>query len=87
MLEKLLQLIEQGGSLTPVTLARQLNTTPGMVEMMMDELTRRGLLKATEFSKNCDSESCGACYLANTCHQNRQKIWMTTNKSQPTDKK
>ncbi|MBW6472552.1 MAG: FeoC-like transcriptional regulator [Anaerolineaceae bacterium] len=80
MLKKLLDLIHQGGSLTPITLAQQLDTSPAMVEMMMEELTRRGLLKVSEFEKNCDSESCGSCYLTKTCHSNTQRVWTTSTK-------
>ncbi|PKO08867.1 MAG: hypothetical protein CVU40_13755 [Chloroflexi bacterium HGW-Chloroflexi-2] len=78
MLNKLLDLINQGGSLTPNTLAQQLDTTPAMVEMMIEELTRRGMLKVSEFEKNCDSESCGSCYLSKTCHSNTQRVWTST---------
>jgi predicted transcriptional regulator len=80
MLNKLLDLINQGGSLTPNSLARQLDTTPTMVEMMIEELTRRGMLKVSEFEKNCDSESCGYCYLSKTCHSNTQRVWTSTSK-------
>jgi len=84
MLEKLLQLIQHGGSLTPVVLARQLNTSPKLVEMMLEELVRRGMLKTSEFSKSCDDGSCGSCYLANSCHAESQKIWTTSGASSPT---
>ncbi|PKO05674.1 MAG: hypothetical protein CVU41_10450 [Chloroflexi bacterium HGW-Chloroflexi-3] len=80
MLNKLLELIHQGGSLTPITLAQQLDTTPTMVEMMIDELTRRGMLKVSEFEKNCDPESCGSCYLTKTCHSKTQRMWTTSAK-------
>jgi hypothetical protein len=80
MLKKLLDLINQGGSLTPITLAQKLDTTPTMVEMMIDELTRRGMLKVSEFEKNCDSESCGSCYLAKTCHSKAQRVWTSRTK-------
>lgn len=80
MLNKLLDLINQGGSLTPNILAQQLDTTPTMVEMMIEELTRRGMLKVSEFEKNCDSQTCGSCYLAKTCHTETQKVWTSTTK-------
>ncbi len=80
MLERLLKLIQEGKPLTPVVLARQLNTSPQMVEMMMEELVRRGLLKMSEFSQSCDSGACNTCYLAKTCHASQQRIWMTPSK-------
>ena len=81
MLNKLLALIKEGGSLTPVTLARHLDTTPKMVEMMIEELTRRGLLKVSEFEMNCDTDACGTCYLAKTCHSKSQRVWTSPGSS------
>jgi len=81
MLEKLLKLIEQGGSLTPASLAKQLNTSTGMVEMMLEELSRRGLLKTSEYNKDCDPDTCGTCYISKTCNSTQQRVWMTTEKS------
>jgi hypothetical protein len=75
MLNKLLELIHKGGSVTPISLATQLDTSPMMVEMMIEELTRRGLLKYSEFQSNCESGSCGTCYLANSCKPKLQKVW------------
>ena len=80
MLNKLLALIQEGRSLTPLALAKQLDTSPMMVEMMIEELTRRGLLKVTEFQENCETDACGTCYLAKTCHSHSQsqRIWTTS---------
>jgi hypothetical protein len=79
MLIRLLELIKQGGSLTPASLATQLDTTSSMVELMLEELTRRGLLKETDFQKNCDQDSCGTCYLAKSCKPMNQRVWSTKN--------
>ncbi len=83
MLNKLLALIQEGRSLTPLALARQLDTSPMMVEMMIEELTRRGLLKMSEFEANCESDACGTCYLAKTCHSHSQsqRIWTSPSPS------
>lgn len=81
MLNKLLALIQEGRSLTPLALAQQLDTTPMMVEMMIEELTRRGLLKVSKFEANCDSDSCGTCYLAKTCHSKSQRVWTSASPS------
>ena len=81
MLEKLLKLIGQGGSLIPSVIAKQLNTSTGMVEMMLEELSRRGLLKTSEYNKDCDSDACGSCYLSKTCNSTQQRVWMTTENS------
>ena len=77
MLLKLLDLIQKGGSLTPITLAAKLDTTPTMVEMMLEELTRRGLLKVSDFQKICDQDTCGSCYLAKSCKPHNQRVWST----------
>ncbi len=81
MLNKLLTLIQEGRSLTPLALAQQLDTTPMMVEMMIEELTRRGLLKVSEFESNCESDACGTCYLAKTCHSKSQRVWTSPSPS------
>ena len=81
MLNKLLDLIEKGGSLTPASLATQLGTSSSMVEMMLEELTQRGLLKETDFQKNCDQDSCGTCYLAKSCKPMSQRVWSTKKQS------
>lgn len=80
MLNKLLDLIKQGGSLTPARLATQLDTTPAMVEMMLEDLSRRGLLKETDFQNNCDKETCGTCYLAKSCKPQTQRVWQSKQK-------
>ena len=78
MLNKLLALIKDGGSLTPAKLAAALNTTPAMVEMMIEDLTRRGLLKGSELSNNCDGDACSTCYLAKSCKPKLQKVWTSS---------
>jgi|AutmiccommuBRH23_1029490.scaffolds.fasta_scaffold00748_4 predicted transcriptional regulator len=80
MLTRLLDLIKLGGSLTPASLATQLGTTPSMVEMMLEELTRLGLLKESDFQNNCDQETCGTCYLAKSCKPQNQRVWLTKQK-------
>lgn len=78
MLIRLLEIIEKGGSLTPSKLALELNTTTMMVEMMIEELTRRGLLKGSELSSKCEGDACSTCYLAKTCKPKLQKVWTST---------
>ncbi len=75
MLEKLLDEIRSGGTLQPAALAARLNVSPGLVEMMLEDLERRGLL--TQVNASC-SEPCGGCPLVGECAiTNPQgRMWM-----------
>ncbi len=74
MLESLLTEIRNGGTLQPVTLAARLNLQLGLVEAMLEDLERRGLL--TQVDVDCNS-SCGGCSLAGACGPGRSKarVW------------
>jgi hypothetical protein len=77
MLEKLLNEIRGGGTLQPAALARKLNISVGMVEMMLEDLERRGML--AQVNTGC-SEPCGGCPLVGECAvTNPQgRMWMLT---------
>lgn len=64
MLEKLLNEIRSGGTLQPSALAARLNISVELVEMMLEDLERRGLL--AQVNTACDSH-CGGCSLAGEC--------------------
>jgi hypothetical protein len=64
MLEKLLGEIRKGGTLPPPVLAKRLNISLGMVEMMLEDLERRGLLERMDPA--CVS-TCGSCQVADFC--------------------
>ena len=64
MLEKLLNEIRNGGTIQPAALAARLNTSIGLVEMMLEELERRGLL--AQVATGCN-EPCGGCPLVGEC--------------------
>ncbi len=80
MLEKLLNEIRGGGTLQPATLAARLAISPGLVEMMLEDLERRGLI--TQVNTNC-GEPCGGCPLVGECAvKNPQgRLWMVRNKN------
>ena len=63
MLEKLLTEIRQGGTLDARTLAARLDTSPQMVEAMLEHLRRSGFLRAYE---TC-AEACDGCGLREGC--------------------
>ena len=65
MLEKLLQEIRSGGTFQPAALAAKLNISVGMVEMMLEDLERRGII--TQVNASCGESSCGGCPLVGDC--------------------
>jgi hypothetical protein len=71
MLEQLLAEIKSGTTTSPITLAERLNTTPRMVEAMLDTLENMGYL--TSLSNECKDDSCGACPVAGMCSSTNQK--------------
>jgi predicted ArsR family transcriptional regulator len=73
MLREMMRLIAQGGPWTTETLARELGTSPEMVAAMLEELARRGYLKAVE--SEC-SGTCAHCPMATQCATGSpQRIW------------
>jgi hypothetical protein len=67
----------QGGGLYKVSdLARQLGTTPQLVEMMLEELERRGYLKGTGIA--C-SDHCTGCPVID-CLGSVQRSWTLKDK-------
>ena len=64
MLNRLLELLRAGGTHRVVELARALDTTPELVEMMLEDLDRMGYLKRV--GGEC-GEGCGGCSLAGLC--------------------
>jgi len=64
MLERLLELLRAGGTRRVSDLARELETTPALVQLMLDELVRLGYLRRVAGS--CDAH-CGSCSLDGLC--------------------
>lgn len=75
MLEQLLDEIRKGGTLQPAILAIRMNLSVTMVEAMLANLERMGMLQ--EINVNC-SEPCGGCPLATGCvaQGERGRLWM-----------
>jgi len=69
MLEQLLAEIKSGTTTSPITLAERLNTTPRMIEAMLDTLENMGYL--TSLNNECQNNSCGACPFAGMCSSNK----------------
>jgi DNA-binding HxlR family transcriptional regulator len=58
MLSRLLDLLREGGTRRVSDLAHDLDTTPELVETMLEDLARMGYVKRVAFQ--C-SETCAAC--------------------------
>ncbi len=71
MLEKLLTIINQGGTLDLNTLADKLDTSPELVKMMLDQLAAMGRLSNSEF---CAGAACGGCSLSDACSSKTDQI-------------
>jgi len=64
MLNRLLELLWAGGTHRIADLAHELETTPALVEMMLEDLGQMGYLKRVE--GEC-SGGCGGCSMAGLC--------------------
>ena len=64
MLNQLLELLREGGVRRVADLARELDTTPKLVELMLQDLARMGYLK--QAAGGC-AGACASCAMAETC--------------------
>jgi hypothetical protein len=75
MLEQLLTEIRAGGTLEASALAARLNTSPQMIEALLEHLRRAGRLRAYE---PC-GDGCGSCGLKQGCDPQKKRagvqIW------------
>ena len=73
LLRQILDRVAQRGTWTIESLAEELDATPELVIMMVEDLERRGYLKRVFTS--C-SGTCASCALANSCiKESSQKMW------------
>jgi hypothetical protein len=75
MLEKLLSEIRSGGTLEVGLLASRLQTSPQMVEAMLEHLQRAGYIRSYQ---SC-GDGCGGCSLKSECHkpQSELRLWQS----------
>jgi len=64
MLEELINLLKTGKTRRIAELAQTLNTTPELVELMLQDLERMGILKRVEGT--C-KEMCASCPMSTVC--------------------
>jgi hypothetical protein len=85
MLNRLLERLRSGGTHRVADLARALETTPELVEMMLEDLARMGYLK--QMGGAC-GQSCAGCSLAGLCAAGEGgRVWALTEKGASADVK
>ena len=76
MLERLLYEICNGGTLEVSALAARLDTSPAMVQAMLEHLQRLGYIQP--YGESC-GDGCGGCNLSQTCKpaagSNKINMW------------
>jgi len=83
MLNKLLVLLRSGSTRRVVDLARELETTPDLVEMMLEDLVRMGFLSRVRGA--CEN-TCAGCPVAGLCAAgSRGRLWALTKKGAALD--
>ena len=85
MLNKLLERLRSGGTHRIADLAQDLETTPELVEVMLEDLVRMGYLN--QVGGTCD-RSCAGCSLAGLCAAGEGgRVWSLTEKGSDADVK
>ena len=85
MLNKLLELLREGGTHRVADLARALDTTSELIYAMLDDLARMGYLQ--QVGGECGT-SCAGCSLAGLCAAgDRGRIWALTERGASADVK
>ena len=73
MLDKLMGLLQRGGTVTVEQVAHELDTTPEVVTGMMEHLAHTGWVH--DLALTCD-QHCTACVFARDCtHFTRGRVW------------
>ena len=76
MLDRLLELLRMGGTHRVTDLARELDTTPVLVEAMLEDLGRMGYLKRVD---GACGEGCDGCSLVGSCTAgDGGRVWTLT---------
>ena len=85
MLNKVLERLRSGGTHRVADLARALETTPELVEMMLEDLVRMGYLN--QVGGAC-GQSCAGCSLAGLCAAGEGgRVWALTERGASADVK
>jgi hypothetical protein len=74
MLNRLLELLQVGGTRRIADLASELDTTSALVEVMLEDLCRMGVLKRVD--GQC-GDACGECPMTGLCAAGSQgQLWV-----------
>jgi hypothetical protein len=77
MLDELLQSIAEGGVHSTEELAKRLSVSQPLLDMMLEDLARRGYLRAV--GNGCDM-GCAGCSLGGCCIAGPGHLWVLTEK-------
>jgi len=81
MLKDLLKLLRKGQNSSIQQLAQQLGTTETFVQVMLEDLERRGYVRSIESS--C-KQQCASCSVAGACTPGRHgRVWLIKAPSSP----
>ncbi len=76
MLDRMLELLRAGGTHRVADLARELDTTPALVEAMLEDLGRMGVLKRVG---GACGDGCSGCSMAGACAAGGNgQVWTLT---------
>ena len=76
LLRELLDVVAEENLVTPAMLARRLNVSQGLVELMLADLERAGYLRAVTGERN----SCAGCGSRQACRPPQPHFWIRTGK-------
>lgn len=80
MIERLLAEMDRGQTLSVEKLAARLETTPALIELMLEHLERQGQVELVDLCP----ETCPDCPLIPFCAANkRQRMWQLKQNPQP----
>jgi len=82
MLKELIEMLSEGQVHTQRELAKRLGVSQGLIEQMLQDLSRLGYIQRT---KKQPGTSCAACPMARLCaSEPSERMWTVTSKIKPT---
>ena len=76
LMQALLDIVSEENLATPKLLARRLDVSQELVELMLADLERAGYLRAAAD----DGSRCASCGLRRTCQRPEPRLWVRTGK-------
>jgi hypothetical protein len=75
MLGQMLDLIQKSGTTSPAELSHKMNIDQHMVEALLEDLQRRGLIHNLVIESGCNNDGCDGCQLSGGCKHDQPRIW------------